>query len=109
MIYLYVLCSVVFGFAHKKCAKLHIFFDIRKKNIHFARRKGGESASWMQNNRDTIPNQWTKPAFNAGLMDGGRRNPGIAVSRNPEGGGVIVYAYSSKQSLFRRNSYTPIR
>ena len=26
----------------------------------------------MQNRRDTIPNQRTKPASNAGLMDGGR-------------------------------------
>ena len=26
----------------------------------------------MQNNRDTIPNQRTKPASNAGLMDKGR-------------------------------------
>ena len=71
------------------------------------------SAKWTKQvpeyRREQDTKRQTKPASNAGLMDKGHRNPGIAVSRNPEGGGVIVYAYSSKQSLFRRNSYTPIR
>ena len=32
--------AFVSAFAHKKCAKLQKFFDTRKKNFHFARRKG---------------------------------------------------------------------
>lgn len=43
----------------------------------------GENAKNLT--RDKIPNQWTKPAFNAGIMDKGCRNTGIAVSRNTDG------------------------
>jgi len=34
---------------------------------------GHKKATEMQNRRDTIPNQRTKPASNAGLMDKGHR------------------------------------
>jgi hypothetical protein len=42
-----------------------------KKNAFFAK-NGHKNVTEMQNRRDTIPNQRTKPASNAGLMDGGR-------------------------------------
>ena len=38
------------------------------------KQNGRNNATEMQNRRDTIPNQRTKPASNAGLMDGGHRN-----------------------------------
>jgi len=41
--------------------------------MQIVRKTATKNVTEMQNRRDTIPNQWTKPASNAGLMDKGHR------------------------------------